>query len=116
MDRRTGLMAKLAELGANSVVLTGVSFDPAKTGVVVCDNGETEYYAHNKIPKSYHGTGDLFSAALVGTYMRGRSLAESVAIAADFVESCIRKTYEEPAHWYGVRFEAVLPELMERLK
>ena len=111
-----GLMDKLSRLGADSVVLTGVSFDPDKTGFVVWDNGKTEYYAHDKIPKSYHGTGDLFASALVGSYMRGRPLSEAAAIAADFVAGCIRKTYEEPAHWYGIRFEAVLPELIERLK
>lgn len=112
----TGLMAKLSQLGAGSIVLTGVSFEPDITGVMVWENGKTEYYAHNKIPKSYHGTGDLFAAALVGSYMRGKTLTKAAAIAADFAAGCIRKTYEEPAHWYGVRFEAVLPELIEKLK
>ena len=110
------LVAKLSQLGAGSIVLTGVSFDPEKTGVMVWENGKAEYYAHNKILKSYHGTGDLFAAALVGGYMRGKTLTEAAAIASEFVASCIHKTYEEPAHWYGVRFEAVLPELMEKLK
>lgn len=110
------LMEKLSRLGAGSVVLTGVSFDPAKTGVVVLDNDKTAYYAHSKIPKSYHGTGDLFAAALVGSYARGKNLIEAVRIAADFVTGCIRRTFEEPAHWYGVRFEEELPQLIERLK
>ncbi len=112
----TELMEKLSQLGSGSVVLTGVSFDPDKTGVMVWENGKTECYSHGKIPKNYHGTGDLFAAALVGSYMRGKTLTEAAAIAADFVAGCIRKTYEAPAHWYGVRFETVLPELIERLK
>lgn len=112
----TGLMKKLSRLGAGNIVLTGVSFDPDKTGVMVWENGKTEYYFHSKIPKSYHGTGDLFAAALVGSYMRGKNLTQAAKIAADFVAGCICKTYDEPAHWYGVRFEAVLPELIEKLK
>ena len=110
------LMDKLSWLGADRVVLTGVSFDPEKTGVMIWDRGETSYYSHEKLPKNYHGTGDLFSSAFVGAYMRGKNLVAAVTIAADFVAACIRKTYEEPAHWYGVRFEAVLPELIEKLK
>ena len=27
----------------------------------------------------------------------------------------IEQTWQEPAHWYGVKFEAVLPELIREL-
>ena len=42
-------------------------------------------------------------------------MREAVRIAADFTSVCVDKTWQEPDHWYGVRFEAALPELMEML-
>jgi pyridoxine kinase len=39
-----------------------------------------------------------------------------VKIAANYVCSCIEKTAENPAHWYGVKFEAALPELIRMLQ
>jgi pyridoxine kinase len=38
-----------------------------------------------------------------------------VKIAADFVVKAIEKTVENPAHWYGVKFEPVLPELIRMI-
>ena len=36
-------------------------------------------------------------------------------IAADFTVSCIKKTADDKSHWYGVKFEIALPELMDSL-
>ena len=41
---------------------------------------------------------------------------EAVKIAADFTCMCISNTAENPAHWYGVKFETALPELIRMLK
>ena len=43
-------------------VLTGVSLEKGKTGVMGYDRGSNEYfvYQNRKIDASYHGTGDLF--------------------------------------------------------
>lgn len=109
------LLDKLAALGAKCVVLTGVSFAPGKTGVMIRENGETVYYCHPKTPKNYHGTGDIFASVFVGAFMQGRTPAEAAVLAADFTALCIRKTDDCPAHWYGVRFETALPELMRML-
>ena len=109
------LLVKLAAL-CSCVVLTGVGDTPDKTGVALLQNGEISYYSHEKLPKNYHGTGDIFAAAFVGAWQQDNSLEEAVKIAADFTALCIRKTWKNPAHWYGVKFEEVLPELIRMLQ
>ncbi len=110
------LLASLGQMGAGCVVLTGVGGQPGMTGATVYANGKTEYYCHEKIPKNYHGTGDLFAAAFVGAYVQGRTPIQAVKIAADYTSLCIRKTYDDPAHWYGVKFETALPDLIKMLE
>jgi len=102
-------------LNAPCIVLTGVSYHPEYTGVVVADHGIISYYTHRKIGKSYHGTGDIFAAAFVGALMNDCTPGQAAKIAADFTYSCIEKTYRNPAHWYGVKFETALPELIKTL-
>ena len=111
-----GLVEKLAALGAKNVVLTGVSYAPDTTGVVVWDGVSSRYYSHRKITKSYHGTGDIYTAALAGAWLRGRGLFEAAGIAAEYTVSCIEKTVSDENHWYGVKFELAIPELVEMLK
>ena len=103
-------------LNAPCVVLTGVSYRPDETGVVVAENGVIRYHSHKRLPKSYHGTGDIFAAAFVGAWTSGKELFESAVIASEFTMKCIQKTYENPAHWYGVKFEACLGDLIDMLK
>ncbi len=110
------LLKELVMLGCKYVILTGVGYEPEETGVVVFQNGKLTRYPHRKIPGSYHGTGDIFAAAFVGSYLRGKDLEAAARIAADFTALCIENTYQNPAHWYGVRFEPVLPKLIDMLK
>jgi pyridoxine kinase len=109
------LLGKLGNL-CPCVVLTGVGDAPDRTGVALLQNGEIRFYHHEKLPKSYHGTGDIFASAFVGAWQQGNSLEAAVKIAADFTSLCIRKTWEKPAHWYGVKFEEALPELIRMLQ
>lgn len=109
-----GLLKALVALGAKNVILTGVSYAPGKTGVVVFENGVYAYYEHEKLPNSCHGTGDIYASAFVGALMRGKSSYDAARIAADYTVSCIRAT--DAGHWYGARFEPVLGELIEMLK
>ena len=43
-------------------------------------------------------------------------LEEAAKIAADYTALCIRKTYEDPSHWYGVKFETALGDLIRMLE
>ena len=109
------LMETLTARGAGKVVLTGVGFEPGTTGVAVRENGENRYYGHRRIAKGCHGTGDVYASAFTGALMRGRTVFDSAKIAADFTVKCIENTQDDPAHWYGVKFEPVLPELAAML-
>ena len=109
------LLAKLGAMSNGVVVLTGVGYAPDETGVVIYQNGKMWHYTHPMEPKSYHGTGDIFASAFVGAIAGGKTMEEAAQIAADYVALCIRKTIDDPTHWYGVKFEAVLGELIQML-
>ena len=98
------------------VILTGTGYEPSMTGVTIRE-GEKQYlYTHHRIGKNCHGTGDMFAACFTGALMQGKSKEESVRIAADFVCRAIENTVREPVHWYGVKFETALPDLIQQLQ
>ena len=110
------LLSRLTAAGAKTVILTGVSYRPETTGVVVLENGKKAYYEHRRISKGSHGTGDVYASAFVGAYLRGKSAYDAAAIAADYTVRCIENTIDDPTHWYGVKFEPVLPYFIRRLE
>ena len=109
------LLEKLVSLGAKTVVLTGVSYDPEKTGVAIYENGNVNYYAHDKVSKGCHGTGDIYASAFVGSLMNDKSVGDAARIAADYTLKCIRNTVGDPDHWYGAKFETALGDLINML-
>lgn len=111
----TELIAKLGKL-CPCVILTGIGFSDGETGVMVLQQGKLWHYTHPKAVQSYHGTGDIFAAAFVGAWQQENTIEKAVQIAADFTASCIQKTAAAPAHWYGVKFEQALPELIQMLQ
>lgn len=111
-----GLVAGIHRLGAGTVVLTGVSYDAHSTGVLVSEQGKQTYYRHELLDRGCHGTGDVYASSFVGAYMHGKTVPEAARIAADYTLACIKNTLDDPDHWYGVKFEPVLGELIEALK
>ena len=112
------LLQKLAGLGSKVVVLTGVSLSEGKTGVYGLDTRTGEYftYQNDRVNVSYHGTGDVFSSVSVGAIARGLSMKEAFRLAADYTARTIQVTEENPENpWYGVDFEATIPELIAEL-
>ena len=113
------LVQKLAGLGSRRVVLKGVSFDYKKIGIVSYDsqNQKISWYFHERMPQSFHGTGDIFASVLTGALVRGFELQDACRLAADFVVEAIRATLSHKDYnWYGVDFESAIPFLVERLK
>ena len=109
------LLNELSKLNPNTIVLTGVSYKPETTGVIVYENKTIQYYEHKKMEKGCHGTGDVYASTFVGALMRGHSAFESARIAADYTVKCIENTQGDPTHWYGVKFETAIPNLIEML-
>ena len=110
------LLRKLTAIGCKNIILTGVSYAPGKTGIVVFENGSYAYYEHQLLPNSCHGTGDIYASAFVGAFVRGKSAYDAAAIAANYTMECIRYTATLDNHWYGAAFEPVLGKLIEMLK
>ena len=109
------LLGKLSSIGCKNIILTGVSYEKGKTGIVIFENGNYSYYEHDFILGSCHGTGDVYASSFTGAFVRGKSAYEAAKIAADFTVECIKETAKLDNHWYGVAFESVLYKLIQAL-
>lgn len=109
------LMKELYGLGCRNIILTGVSFEADKLGVAVYDGVNCDYYFSERLNASMHGTGDLYASVFAGSLLRGKSPAQAAAIAVDFVVRAMKNTLNDKSHWYGVKFEEVIPYLIELL-
>ena len=109
------LLAKLKELGAKTIILTGVGYQPGRTGVLVAEGEKQSYYEHHRIEKGCHGTGDVYASTFVGALVRGKDTFTAAKIAADYTVRCIELTKEDTEHWYGVKFEKAMPELISAI-
>lgn len=106
VDRCRTLARGLLELGAKGVLLTGYSPEPGSVGFFYAD-GQTEFaHAAPKLPKTCHGTGDLFAAVTMGGLLRGMDVPAAGQLAAEFVSRAIAAT-EGDTRW-GVTFEGEL--------
>ena len=109
------LIAKLSGLGAKTIILTGVSYQAGRTGVLVVEDGKQSYYEHHRIEKGCHGTGDVYASAFVGALLQGKDAFTAAKIAADYTVRCIEVTKDDAEHWYGVKFEKAIPELISAI-
>lgn len=113
------LLRKLATLGPSKIVLTGVTFNSDEVGAACYDvqTGSINYSFTNKVPNSYHGTGDLFTSALSACIVRGISLHKSMDIAVTFVKNATERTYLRgtPSN-FGVDFEGVLSTFLKDIE
>ena len=118
-DYIKNILRRLADLGCKNAVLTGVSFEEGKLGVMAYNKEKDEFssYYTEKVKESFHGTGDVFSSACVGALMRGLSLEGALKAAVNFTFEAIRATMKDENHnWYGVNFEEAIPFLIEEIK
>lgn len=112
------LLKRLADFGCPNVVITGVSFEKGKYGVSSWDAEKSEYttYFAEEMPGTFHGTGDIFSAALFAGLISGQSMLKAQETAVDFTVESIRLTLQNPDHIpYGVEFERAIPLLLRKL-
>jgi len=112
----TETLKKLATLGSKQVVLTGVYFDEKNLGAAAHDSSTDQviYAMADKIPGTYHGTGDIFGSVLLTGLLKGHSLAAATQTAVSFVSQSIRRTHDagtDPRH--GINFEAGLRALAD---
>lgn len=109
------MLKRLCIFGARTAILTGISFSDSELGVMAYDSVTDTFHAyfHEKLPVSYHGTGDCFSSCFSGALTRGEGLDDAIRLAADFILECMKKTMADPDRRnYGVNFEQALPLLI----
>ena len=109
----------LVAMGCTKAMITGVALNPGKIGVYYYDqeNDLFEFIENEKIENHFHGTGDLFASTIVGSLMRGLTLAQAIELAEYYVVTCIKATIADATHsWYGVNFEQRIPNLLARLE
>lgn len=109
------LIDKLTAIGCKNIILTGVSYRPGKTGIVVYENNTYSYYEHELLAGSCHGTGDIYASAFTGALVSGKSAYDAAKIAGDYAVLCIKATAGDESHWYGAKFEPVLGKLIKAL-
>lgn len=93
-------------------IRVGAETSMAITGGVV--GGDSFTLTVHHLPQSYPGTGDLFSAAVLGLVLSGLPLKEAAHSAASFVGASVRSAYEgEGELRHGPWFEQWLPFLAQ---
>lgn len=113
-DAESELLHRLSLDGSRSVVLTGVSLSPGKTGAACFDrtDGSIHFIQTDFVARSFHGTGDLFASVLTGALVQGCRLPEAAARAAEFVRLCAAHTAPlNLPQREGIEFEPLLGRL-----
>jgi len=109
-DEYIDTVKKLAAMGPETVILTGVSTDASNIGVMSYEKSTgdiTEYYTAKR-EKSYHGTGDIFSSIVIGKLLNGSGMRDTLRESCEFIVECLKETDGDDNHPYGVKFENVL--------
>ena len=109
------VLKRLTGLGCPKAALTGISLEADKIGVYYYDSEKDSYFSYynEKLPVSFHGTGDIYASSALGAMMRGISTEDSLAIAVDYTLECMKQTMADENHrFYGVNFETALPVYM----
>ncbi|MBQ8947060.1 MAG: pyridoxamine kinase [Lachnospiraceae bacterium] len=105
------LLNGLRDMGIAGPVITGINTAPDRIAVAGFGS-ELFIKEYERIPASYHGTGDIFSSVCIGSILNGKSPAEAVDAAAGYVAETIKATMEQGGDpRYGVAFEKTLPLL-----
>lgn len=104
--------------GAKTVVLKGIRRD-GETLIrnFIGGTNLTMTEANNEyLPYMLHGTGDVYCSCLLAAVMAGKTLAEAVTFAGDFVHDAMLISAEQPAFRdRGVSFEPLLGKVCNLL-
>ena len=115
-DVTRDMLKRLADTGIKFPVITGVTLKDGSFGFIGLDTAKDEFlsFGTEKVPYKSHGTGDVYASAFTGSLVSGKSIYDSLVIAADYTTACIRNTYNDPDHVnYAVNFELEIPYLLK---
>lgn len=112
-DEIIDIIKDLKKIGAKNIIITSVPSDEDCIGIAVCDGDKTSIIHHEKLEKSYGGTGDIFTAVLCTEILKGTNIMEAVNYSSLFVKECIKESmkYDYPSR-EGVLLEKQLYKLL----
>ena len=113
-DKLQKIAAKLKKLGCKNAVITSIPLEGSLSAVGILTEDRTEWFTYEPTGRAYPGTGDLFSAVLLGALLKDLPLEKAAGAAHRFVAHCIQKSDEAG---YDTREGVLLePELLELVK
>ncbi|MBQ9080294.1 MAG: pyridoxamine kinase [Clostridia bacterium] len=102
------------ELGVDKIVITGIHFGEQIGNAVMVD-GEVRLLSSSRLPRSFPGTGEVFTSTLLGEIVSGASLFEAADFAAEFTYKVIKHSQNSPEPTRnGVLLEDCLSHLCDR--
>lgn len=111
------LVDALLAKGTKTVVLKGIQRgDGVIRNFVGTKDGAFFEVSNELLPYMLHGTGDLYCSCLLAAVMAGRTLAEAVRFACDFVHDAMIVSSQQPEFQArGVSFEPLLGRVAQLL-
>jgi pyridoxine kinase len=106
------LLDKLREIGTKSALITSILVD-GQPSVVGFNHFSGEYFSlpYTEIPVHFPGTGDIFSAVLIGHLLNDEQLMASTKKAMDAVYKLIDLNKENVDKNRGISVEKYLGEI-----
>ena len=106
------LIDRLRGLGAKSVIVTSARVD-GQDVVVGFNHKNGNYFTipFEYIPTRFPGTGDIFSAVVMGKLLEGQGLEESTKKAMDVVHDLIENNKDNDDKFKGIPLESCLEML-----
>ena len=114
------MLDNIVALGAKSALITS-AYVEGQTCVIgrrsekpisgfAQNHDEGRYFCipYDEIPVLFHGTGDIFSAVLIGHLMNGKTLKESTETAMHVVSSLISRNCDQQDKCLGIPIEKCL--------
>ena len=106
-DDACGMLDGIVALGAKAAVITSACVDGQRCVIGVQDH---HYFRidYEEIPVAFHGTGDIFSAVLIGHLMNGEPLKDSTSTAMTVVSNLIERNQSLSDKCRGIPIEQCL--------
>jgi len=109
------LLDKLCAIGCQSALITSCKID-GQNAVAGFNHYDGNYFhlEYHEIPGLFHGTGDIFSAVLIGHLLNGETLKTCTRTAMDTVFRMIDRYRDTPDRNKGIPVEKCLDILETR--
>ena len=108
-DEAQELLKKLCQIGCKSALITSCKID-GQNAVAGYNHFDQSFFhlEYHEIPGLFHGTGDIFSAVLIGHLLNGETLKSSTRAAMDTVFRMIERYKDTDDKNRGIPVEKCL--------